>query len=105
MKLSQLLVAACLSLPVAVDSIAAAPAGPPLTPSARQHDSTPTSENLQGANTSTASCVVDVSDWPIGVLPDSASAAFGPSATTCLDVVADWPLGVLPDSPLPFVGA
>jgi hypothetical protein len=45
-----------------------------------------------------AACVVDVSDWPVGVLPDDASAAFGPTAlAACKKAVADWPLGALPD--------
>ena len=48
--------------------------------------------------TSAVSCVVDVSDWPLGVLPDDASAAFGPATLgACEEAVADWPLGVLPD--------
>jgi hypothetical protein len=45
-----------------------------------------------------ASCTVDVSDWPVGILPDDASAAFGPATlAACKDAVADWPMGALPD--------
>ena len=46
------------------------------------------------------SCVVDVSDWPIGILPDDASAAFGPTVlAACVAAVADWPSGALPEDP------
>lgn len=42
---------------------------------------------ILGAPTASASgqqCSVDVSDWPIGVLPDRANDAIGPVAAVCL---------------------
>jgi hypothetical protein len=45
-------------------------------------------------------CAVDVTDWPIGTLPDNASAAFGPTTlAACMAAVADWPVGQVPDNP------
>ena len=51
------------------------------------------------ASRSTAApCRVDVSDWALGILPDDASAAFGPATlAACNEAVADWPMGALPD--------
>ena len=49
-----------------------------------------------------APCVVDVTDWPLGILPDDASAAFGPATlAACKQAVVDWPVGVLPDDSFP----
>jgi hypothetical protein len=46
-------------------------------------------------------CIVDVSDWPPGALPDDAVAAApgeqSAATTCCRPIVMDWPVGVLPD--------
>jgi hypothetical protein len=47
------------------------------------------------SGTPAASCVVDATDWPFGILPDEASAAFGPETlAACKEAVR----GALPDA-------
>ena len=59
---------------------------------------TATDSPALASRSTAASCRVDVSDSPIGILPDDASAAFGPTTlAACKEAVADWPMGALPD--------
>jgi hypothetical protein len=82
-KLNRIIVAAGLSLLVMADTLTARSDSPPPITSG-----------------SLGSFVVKVSDWPLGILPDDADAAFGPAAlAACKQAVADWPVGVLPDDP------
>ncbi len=112
MKQHRYFVAACRSLPIMAVPMANASAAPLSAPadltamshskpgehSPRPHASTP--------HARAASCVVDVSDWPIGILPDDASAAFGPTVlAACIAAVADWPSGALPEDPCSLFGA
>lgn len=62
--------------------------------------STATTSTPPTTNTTVVACVVDVSDWPLGTLPDDTSAAFGPAVLdACVEALRDWPLGALPDGP------